>query len=178
MGLNSYLLELAKANIKRGFDTQVPLPAGQLPARGLRMGPAALVGRGIDAAGRVVFRHPLLSLGLPLAAYGAHRLYGDLARPASPDHAPDEVKQADVPPTPMSQPTGGMPSPGTPPPTNAVPISSSPPQSFGSVSAQPSQQVDQAQPMVTTSQGAANMPKQSVQGAQQRAVGLVKQPSQ
>jgi len=191
MGLNHHLLELAKARIKRGFVEQTPpyMPAGQPPSRG-PMGPAGdaaravgraaqsvgravkspatTAGRGVDALGRTALRHPILSAGVPLAGYGAYKLHEGMNQPES------ETKQADMPATPMSQPTGGLPVPGTPPPTNAAAVPPAQTTNFGSISSPPVQQTDQAQPMVTTSQGAANMPKQPVQGAQQRAPGLVK----
>jgi len=182
MGLNLHLLELAKDRIKRGFVEQTPpyMPAGQPSVRG-PMGPGAgrnfargagLISKaGLQAAGAAL-RHPILSVGTPLAAYGAYKLHEGLTQPQP--QSEDETKQADVPPTPMSQPTGGLPSPGTPPPTNAAPVPPAAPQNFGSVSSPPVQQTDQAQPMITTSQGAANVPQQSVQGARQRAPGLVK----
>lgn len=131
MGLNPYLLELAKASIKRGnFEVNAPplMPIEPTPAQG----------------------------------------------PTGKKKVP-AVKQADVPPTPLSAPTAtpGMPPPPATPPTNGTPPPPAEAAQFGSVSVQPIQQTDQAQPPVTTSSG-ASVP-QPPQGAMQRAPGLVKQ---
>lgn len=177
MGLNQHLLEMAKASIKRAnFESNTPplVPAQTPPTRG-PMGPG-IAGHLSRSAGHLgmaglksvgmAARHPILSAGLPLAAYGAYKLHEGMTEP-------DTDKQADVPPTPMSAPTttSGMPPAPVPPPTNAAPMPPSPPQSFGSIQASPVQQTDQMQPPVTTSQG-ANVPS-SGQGAAQRAPGLV-----
>jgi hypothetical protein len=193
MGINPHLLEMAKSWIKQANDAEVQGPRGPLSAIGQAAGavgraagavgraakaPASTIGRGIDAAGRLALRHPLKATALPLAAYGGYKGYQELTKPDDkPDDKSDaEVKQADLPSTPMSTSTTtpGLPAAGPPPPTNAAPVAPSAPQSFGGVTASPVQQTDQAQPAITTSQG-AKVPDMG-QGAQTRAPGLVKQP--
>lgn len=182
MGLNPHLLEMAKSWIKQANDAEVQGPRGPLSAIGQAAGavgraakaPASTIGRGIDAAGRLALRHPLKATALPLAAYGGYKGYQELTKPD--DKSDAEVKQADLPSTPMSTSTTtpGLPAAGPPPPTNAAPVAPAAPQSFGGVTASPVQQTDQAQPAITTSQG-AKVPDMG-QGAQTRAPGLVKQP--
>ena len=91
------------------------------------------------------------------------------------------IKQADVPPTPMSspstQPIPPMPASAPPPPTDAATVPSSPPVNFGSLTAQPPPQVAQpprAQQPVTTSQGGNVPPGAGTSIDAQRAVGLNK----
>ncbi|MFN7135331.1 MAG: hypothetical protein ACK4N5_24870, partial [Myxococcales bacterium] len=101
MGLNPYLVHIALERVKKAnFDPAQPLmpqnPSPPMGPRGSR-GPLSLIGGGLDRLGGAMVRHPLLTAGTVLAGIGAKKLYDDYNVPKDSV----EVKQADVPPTPM-----------------------------------------------------------------------------